>query len=133
MSGASAYSRSSDLAGGTPRETEALAFGFCNARLQRATTPQDRVAALYKTHQLWSILVRDLGGDANTLPASLRSELVGLGLWAMHYCLAAMSSPVSLQPLMDVNQNLADGLRSQIAAQPAMPPAVLQRLPAFSA
>ena len=117
MTNAAAYARTADLGGASPRETEALAFGLCNARLARAASPQERVAALHKTHLLWSILVRDLGSATNRLPVSLRDELVALGVWAMRYSLAAMTSSASLQPLIDVNQNLAEGLRAGATIQ----------------
>ena len=119
MTNATAYARTNDLGGATPRETEALAFGFCNVRLAKARSLQERLAALHKTHLLWSILVRDLGHVTNRLPVSLRNELVALGVWAMGYSLAAMTNGASLQPLIDVNQNLAEGLRAGITITPA--------------
>lgn len=116
MYGASTYSQNSDLGGATPRETEAVAFGLCNARLSQAITPAERVAALHKTHLLWAILVRDLSNAGNRLPEQLRQQLLNLGVWAMSYSVAAMTSEASLLPLIEVNRNLADGLRT-----PAMP------------
>ncbi len=111
MNGRSSYAQQSDLGGATPRETEAVAFGLCNVRLSQAKTPAERVAALHKTHMLWGILVRDLSNPGNRLPASLREQLLSLGVWAMGYSIAAMTSDVSLQPLIEVHRNLADGLR----------------------
>ena len=136
MSGAAIYARTSDLGGASPRETEIIAFGLCNARLSRAITLAERVAALHKTHELWSILFRDLSSDANQLPPSLRSDLIALGVWAMQYCVSAMSSDATLQPLIEVNRNVADGLRAQPSITPnAMPPARNAKpgLQAFSA
>jgi len=136
MSGAAVYARASDLGGASPRETEIIAFGLCNSRLARATTSGERVAALHKTHELWSILFRDLSSNNNQLPAQLRSDLIGLGMWAMQYSVAAMSSDLALQPLIDVNRNVADGLRAQQPAAPVvLPPMRMpqQGLQAFSA
>lgn len=115
MYGASAYSENSDLGGATPRETEAVAFGLCNARLSQAVTGAERVAALHKTHLLWGILVRDLSNAGNRLPGGLRDQLLGLGVWAMGFCVSAMTSDASLQPLIEVNRNVADGLRTPAA------------------
>ena len=132
MYGASAYSRNADLGGATPRETEAVAFGFCNARLSQAVTGPERVAALHKTHLLWGILVRDLSNSGNRLPQGLRDQLLGLGVWAMGYCASAMTSDASLQPLIEVNRNLADGLRAPVVSlRPPTPTA--QELRSFSA
>ena len=132
MHGASTYSRNSDLAGATPRETEAVAFGLCNARLSQASTSAERIAALHKTHMLWGILVRDLSHAGNRLPPQLRQQLLGIGVWAMSYSVAAMASDASLQPLIEVNRNLADGLRTP--SVPVRPPIrVDQGLRSFSA
>ncbi len=116
MYGASTYTRNTDLGGATPRETEAVAFGLCNARLSQASTPAERVAALHKTHLLWAILVRDLSNAGNRLPEPLRQQLLSIGVWAMSYSVAAMTNDASLQPLIEVNRNLADGLRTPIVA-----------------
>ena len=136
MSGAAIYARASDLGGASPRETEIIAFGLCNARLSRAITLGERVAALHKTHELWSILFRDLSSDANQLPPHLRSDLIALAVWAMRYSVAAMSSDAALQPLIEVNRNVADGLRAQQSRTPSTMPAARntpQGLQAFSA
>lgn len=116
MHGSLTYSRNSDLGGATPRETEAVAFGLCNARLAQANTPGERIAALHKTHMLWGILVRDLSHAGNRLPEQLRQQLLGIGVWAMSYSVAAMTNEASLQPLIEVNRNLADGLRTPTGA-----------------
>jgi len=127
MYGAATYSRNSDLGGATPRETEAVAFGLCNARLSQAGTQPERVAALHKTHLLWAILVRDLSNPGNRLPEHLRQQLLGIGVWAMSYCVAAMTNDANLQPLIEVNRNLAEGLRSP--KLPARPPITVDREP----
>lgn len=114
------YAQITTVGGASPRETEILAFGLCNARLGRATDPVARIEALNKTHQLWSLLVRDLAGEGNGLPGPVRQQLIELGFWAMHYSLTAMGRSLSLQPLIDVNQNIIDGLRAQGAGSAAV-------------
>ena len=125
------YAQTVHIGGASPRETEMLAFGLCNARLRNSTDARSRIDALNKTHQLWSLLVRDLAGNANRLPAELKKQLVDLGFWAMGYCVAAMGRELSVQPLIDVNQNILDGLKLQQQAQ--MPPATVQRPASFVA
>lgn len=125
------YAQTVHIGGASPRETEMLAFGLCNARLKSATDARSRIDALNKTHQLWSLLVRDLAGNANRLPEELKKQLVDLGFWAMGYCVAAMSRDLSIQPLVDVNQNILDGLKLQQQAQ--MRPAANHPLAAFVA
>lgn len=109
------YSQVVHIGGASPRETEMLAFGLCNARLGCAPEGRKRIEALNKTHQLWSLLVRDLSSDGNQLPISIKQSLVQLGFWAMGYSRAAMGRDLPLQPLIDVNQNILEGLRAQSA------------------
>lgn len=127
-----AYSQAIHIGGGSPRETEVLAFGLCNARLKSFNDARSRIDALNKTHQLWSLLVRDLAGNANKLPSDLKTQLVDIGFWAMGYCVAAMGSDVSVQPLIDVNQNILEGLKMQQKTQ-ASPPNAQRYVPFASA
>lgn len=115
------YSQAVHIGGASPRETEMLAFGLCNARLGCAPTGRKRIEALNKTHQLWSLLVRDLASDGNQLPVAIKQNLVQLGFWAMDYSRAAMCRDLSLQPLIEVNQNILEGLRGQSANHPEVP------------
>lgn len=123
-----AYSQAIHIGGGAPRETEMLALGLCNAKLRSLNDARTRIDALHKTHQLWSLLVRDLAGNANKLPADLKMSLVDIGFWAMGYCVMAMGSEISVQPLIDVNQNILEGLKMQQTKQ-ASPPIARQRIP----
>jgi flagellar biosynthesis activator protein FlaF len=111
------YGQGDHLGGASPRETEILAFGLCNARLSKAVEPRERVEALFKTHQLWSLLVRDLASDGNKLPSPLKESLIGLGVWAMNYATAAIARDLPVEPLIEVNRNVADGLRAQNQSQ----------------
>jgi flagellar protein FlaF len=117
------YFQSPQVGGASARDTEILAFGLCNARLGKAHDTKSRIEALHKTHQLWSLLVRDLAADDNQLPKFLKDELIGLGFWAMRYSIAATADDLPLQPLIDVNRNIADGLRAQVQSAPATSPA----------
>lgn len=116
MLGRDIYSQKIHIGGASPRETEILAFGLCNARLRSCGDSASRIDALNKTHQLWSLLVRDLASNANNLPEGLKKQLVDLGFWAMGYSVAAMGRDLPIQPLIDVNQNILEGLRLQQVA-----------------
>jgi flagellar biosynthesis activator protein FlaF len=110
------YFRTPQLGGATPRETEIMAFGLCNDRLSKADSPRARIEALHKTHQLWSLLVRDLRSPGNALPEGLKRQLVSLGTWAMLYATRAIPEQLSVQPLIDINSDMIDGLRAQAQA-----------------
>lgn len=113
------YAKTVHIGGASPQEAEILAFGLCNARLSNAHESRTRIEALNKNHSLWSLLVRDLSGQANQLPAQLKQSLLDLGFWVMSYSLAAMGRELPLQPLIDVNQNILEGLKLQTRAAPS--------------
>lgn len=112
------YSQTVHIGGASPREAEMLAFGLCNTRLRAKPEGRGRIDALNKTHQLWSLLVRDLASEGNGLPIAVKQELIQLGFWAMHYSVLAMGQDLDLRPLIEVNQNIADGLGAQVAPIP---------------
>ncbi len=124
MQRTASYFRTPQIGGGTPQETEILAFGLCNDRLTRAATPRERIEALGKTQQLWSLLVNDIGGEANRLPAELKQNLLRLGFWAMDYATRAMLHDLPVEPLIGLHRDMIEGLRAQASpAAPAPPPA----------
>jgi flagellar protein FlaF len=75
-----------------------------------------RLRALGRNHKLWSILVKDLALAENRLPDGVKAGLIELGLWSMRYCTQAMLRDLPLQPLIEVNRNIADGLLAQQGA-----------------
>jgi flagellar biosynthesis activator protein FlaF len=101
------------------RETEIVAFSLCNTGLESAVTPADRIHALYKNQQLWSAIVKDVALEANGLPGEIKKQIIDLGDWAMRYSTLAMTSELSLAPLMQVNRDMIEGLRAQRAAPDA--------------
>lgn len=107
------YAQAAHIASTSHVDAEILGFGLCNSRMENAKDAKSRIEALHKNHQFWSILVRDLAGVGNKLPADLKSQLIGLGLWSMRYSTLSIGQDLSLQPLIDVNNNIMDGLRAQ--------------------
>ena len=105
--------RASSLGDTSPAEAEILAFGFCNDRMAKARNGKERIEALARNHQLWSMLVRDLSSGENRLPPAIKSNLLELGLWSMAYSNLAITKDLPLEPLIAVNRNLSDGLRMQ--------------------
>src|SRR5690348_5972376 len=116
--------QSPGLQAATPQESEAIAFAMCNAALGNAADGRQRVEALHRNHQLWSMIVKDVAKETNSLPADLKRRIGELGLWSMRYSVAAMESDLSMAPLIQVNQDMIDGLRAQksqpqpLSAQP---------------
>jgi flagellar protein FlaF len=120
QSGASRYRQASRQA--LPaRETEIAAFGAVNRMLEAASDDGDRIRALGKNHDLWSLLVKDLALDTNRLPAPVKAQLLSLGLWSMRYSTLAIEKKLPIEPLLEVNRNIAEGLALQ-ASNPAAAP-----------
>jgi flagellar protein FlaF len=114
------YQRVSE-ANAPPREIELTAFGLVNRLLAEPQDERRRVKALGKNHELWSLLVKDLARTGNALPAVLKQQLVALGFWSMQYSVKAMCERLPVEPLIEVNRNIAEGLRAQEAAPAATP------------
>lgn len=92
------------------RDTERAVFNMINRELASAQEGHARIRALGRNHNLWSVLVKDLALAENRLPDALKAELIGLGLWSMRYSTQAMTQNLPAKPLIEVNQNVAEGL-----------------------
>ena len=86
-----------------------------NRELEACTPGATRVMALGRNHMLWSILIQDLSLAENALPEGIKTQLVSLGLWAMRYSTLALLKDLPLEPLLEVNRNVAEGLDAQTA------------------
>jgi len=102
----------------TPRENEIVAFRLANAGLEAASNQDERIRALFKNQQLWSVILKDVGTEENGLPSDLKAQIAELSLWAMTYSTVAMTRDLALEPLLRVNQDMVDGLRAQAANMP---------------
>lgn len=94
------------------RETEAAAFVFVNRLLEQASDSGDRIKALAKNQELWSMLMKDIGSSNNALPEILKKDLATVGLLAIRTSIAAMSDTRSLTSLMELNRDMIEGLRT---------------------
>jgi flagellar protein FlaF len=105
-------------AAASPREVEIRAFRYVNGLLAGAADFAQRIAALHKASQLWSILVGDLTIESNALPIELKAQLISLGLWAQREAAARMADEESLGPLIALHRDMIAGLEGQVALPP---------------
>jgi flagellar biosynthesis activator protein FlaF len=94
------------------REQEADLFRYANAvlRTSRNSTPMARIRAVADNKRLWSlvnVLVRD---NDNQLPASLRAQVVSLGMAVMR---ELDRSEPDFDFVIGINENIAAGLAGQ--------------------
>ncbi len=93
------------------REQEALAFRLAARKLREATDRASRNKALHLNHELWSIMLRDLGGSNNALPPILKKDCLALARFSIDYSTRAVLKPeLPVEPLVSVNEQVAEGL-----------------------
>jgi len=80
----------------------------CDARLD---------AALRFNQQIWSIFQSELSKEDNPLPKKLREDILSLSIFLDKRIFDAMAfpAPEKLNIIININLNLAAGLRSSIA------------------
>ncbi len=96
------------------------AFAAVIRGLEEHKTERDRLVALGRNHELWSILIKALAGGANKLPDALKSQLMDLAAWSMRYSTLAILHNLPLAPLIEVNRNIAEGLAAQARSEPVV-------------
>jgi flagellar protein FlaF len=114
---AKAYAKTAQTTA-SPREIEAQALLKAANQLQDvlnvtdATTGERMQAALLFNRKLWSIFLSDAMRDENPQPLEVRQNIANIGVFVMTQTAALQLSPepANLQPLIDINRNIAAGL-----------------------
>lgn len=83
----------------------------------------DLEEALLANRKIWTIFVSGMSADDCTLPSQLRANMLSLGMFVFNRTLAMTidPKPQQLDVLIDINRNIAMGLRGNSGqeAQPA--------------
>jgi flagellar protein FlaF len=98
------------------RERERLAFDHAIDRLRAAglkgNKSPESSEAIYVVQRLWSFLIEDLMSPENSLPETLRAELISIGLWIMKEAdLIRQGQSENYTALIDINAMIRDGLK----------------------
>lgn len=116
---ASTYAKNAQAAQG-PRELEASILMKAAARLQAikddwSTADKDLDDALMYNRKLWTLLVTSVTEPDHPLPAEIRSNIANLGIFIFKRTLELGSerSPEKLNVLININREIAAGLRTQ--------------------
>jgi flagellar biosynthesis activator protein FlaF len=102
----------------TPRDREYRAFGQATAQLLdaeragRAAIGQ-RAEALGFNRRLWSLLAADCAQPENTLPATLRAQIISIALFVDRHSSAVMRDGAEIEPLVDINRAIMEGLAAR--------------------
>jgi flagellar protein FlaF len=102
-------------ASAAPRDAEYRAFSEATRRLMAAADRDPRdlkllIEAVHLNRSLWGVLAADCARETNGLPAKTRAQIIGLARWVSDYSSEAVRRRQSLQPLIDVNRIIMDGL-----------------------
>ena len=118
QSAAKAY-QEAGYSGGNPREREAALLIKAAANLQKTkadtATREDLDHALTFNRNVWSLFVGELLDENHEMPKELRENLVNLGLFTFNHTIDVMADPdnKSVDSLININKNIAEGLRSK--------------------
>jgi flagellar biosynthesis activator protein FlaF len=76
--------------------------------------------ALLNNRKIWTIFVSSMSGEDCQLPSVLRSNMINLGMYVFNRTiqLTVDAQPEQLTVLIDINRNIAMGLRGNGADQP---------------
>ena len=118
-----AYQRAAEQAEG-PKQTEYRLFGLVTRALMDAeqkdvTDLSGRMRTLHWNRRLWTTLATDCANPDNRLPMQLRANIISLSIWVDKHTSEVMQKQAAIQPLIDVNRIIMQGLSGQMAGSPA--------------
>jgi flagellar biosynthesis activator protein FlaF len=98
----------------TPRQSEYRLFAQVTAALIKARDEKMLHVPLIDTldwnRRMWSTLSGDCAAPGNALPNELRAQIISLGLWVSRYSSQVATQGASIDPLIDVNKSIMEGL-----------------------
>jgi flagellar protein FlaF len=108
----------------SPREAEYRLFGQVTRALIEAAKldPSDlrgRVDALDWNRRMWSALGADCAAPDNQLPEALRAQFISLSIWVSKHTSAVIRREEDIEPLIDVNRIIMQGLAPMGASEAA--------------
>jgi flagellar protein FlaF len=109
-----AYRKTSAAIGGA-REAEYQAFSEATRRLIAAAEAGRAdlgalIDAVHLNRTLWGTLASDCAREANALPPETRARIIALARWVSDYSSDVMRKGESLEPLVNVNRIIMNGL-----------------------
>ena len=113
----------------SPREVEAMAFTKAALLLEEAKKHTGNIEeyskALRFNHLLWTIIQADLTEPDNQLPPEIKANVMSLTIFVDKQTTKALRSsvPTDLDVLININRNLAAGLRTTPQTAAAAAPA----------
>ena len=115
-----------------PRSIERRAIARVNAMLSAGAEGGGMALteACHKNWQLWSIFQADLADPGNGLPDALKAQLISLSIWVQKYTPQVLFRGAPVQPLINVNRSIMEGLSPAPASAAVPAPGELRPLSA---
>lgn len=105
-----------------PRDTEYRLFAKVTGALMdakdAARMDPKLIDALGRNRRMWSVFASDCASDGNQLPEQLRAQIISLSLWVSKYSSEVMRGKAPIDPLIDVNRAVMEGLAQKAEAAP---------------
>ena len=104
-----------------PRSGEYRLFGqVTRALIDAASAPEHdlrtRIEALDWNRRVWSALATDCSVPENQLPTPLRAQIISLSLWVSRHSSAVMRREEEIEPLVEINRIIMQGLSGSAQA-----------------
>ncbi|MDE2466098.1 MAG: flagellar biosynthesis regulator FlaF [Alphaproteobacteria bacterium] len=100
-----------------PRTAEYRLFGQVTGALLEAKAKNAKGGPLAEAidwnRRLWGSLAADCMDDRNRLPPQVRAHIVSLSMWVTRYSKDVMRQGASMDPLIEVNRTIMQGLQGQ--------------------
>jgi len=97
-----------------PRDTEFRLFGLVTRALQEAESEPRGSAKLIEAvdwnRRLWTTLATDCSDQNNRLSVEVRAQIISLSLWVGRYSSHVIRSRASVEPLVEINRTIMQGL-----------------------
>jgi flagellar protein FlaF len=98
-----------------PRATEYRLFGQVTGALidvrKNGAKGGPLAEAIDWNRRLWRTLAADCLDDSNKLPREVRAQIVSLSLWVTRYSKDVTRQGAPVDPLIEVNRTIMEGLR----------------------
>ena len=99
-----------------PRLTEYRLFGQVTGALLNAKQSNavgvPLIEAVDWNRRLWRTLAADCMDDRNRLTQEVRAKIISLSLWVAKYSRSVTRNKAPLDPLIEINRNIMQGLQA---------------------
>ncbi len=103
-----------------PRDLEYRLFGqVTRALLEVAPLPRTDpkvIEAIDWNRRMWTTMANDCNSDGNVLPPPIRAGIISLSLFVARYSSQVMVAAMPVDPLIDINRTIMQGLATRAAA-----------------